>query len=179
MAISEVPTSREGTVKTLTEHPLMLSVNGKNIHIQVMADTPLLLVLRNDLALNGPKYGCGLGECGACTVLIDGIAARSCVIPALGVVDRAITTLEGLGDRDHLHPVQRAFIEEQAAQCGYCLNGMIMTTKALLDRNPAPSDGEIRRALSGNLCRCGTHIEILRAVQRAIVLCRSEATPHD
>lgn len=179
MAISEVPTSREGAVKTLTERSLMLSVNGKNIHIQVMADTPLLLVLRNDLALNGPKYGCGLGECGACTVLIDGIAARSCVIPALGVADRAITTLEGLGDRDHLHPVQRAFIEEQAAQCGYCLNGMIMTTKALLDRNPSPSDGEIRQALSGNLCRCGTHIEILRAVQRAIILCRNEETPHD
>ncbi|MGQ8705214.1 (2Fe-2S)-binding protein [Serratia sp. TSA_198.1] len=179
MAISEVPTSREGAVKKLMEHPLLLSVNGKSIHTQVMTDTPLLLVLRNDLALNGPKYGCGLGECGACTVLIDGIAARSCVIPALGVADRAITTLEGLGDRDHLHPVQRAFIEEQAAQCGYCLNGMIMTTKALLDRNPSPSDGEIRQALSGNLCRCGTHIEILRAVQRAIILCRSEEIPHD
>jgi nicotinate dehydrogenase subunit A len=180
MAIAEVQLPREGAVKTLTEHPLMLSVNGENIHTRVMADTPLLLVLRNDLALNGPKYGCGLGECGACTVLVDGIAARSCVIPALGMTGRAVTTLEGLGDRDHLHPVQRAFIEEQAAQCGYCLNGMIMTTKALLDRNPSPSEREIRQALSGNLCRCGTHIEILRAVQRAIILCRSEETsPHD
>lgn len=158
----------------LTVYPLRLSVNGKYSDTQVMADTPLLLVLRNDLALNGPKYGCGLGECGACTVLIDGVAARSCVIPALGVAGRAIITLEGLGNREHLHPVQRAFIEEQAAQCGYCLNGMIMTTKALLDRNPAPSDTEIRQALSGNLCRCGTHIEILRAVQRAILLCHTQ-----
>ena len=158
----------------------MLSVNGENIHTWVMTDTPLLLVLRNDLALNGPKYGCGLGECGACTVLVDGIAARSCVIPALGVTGREVTTLEGLGDRQHLHPVQRAFIEEQAAQCGYCLNGMIMTTKALLDRNSSPSDTEIRQALSGNLCRCGTHIEILRAVQRAITLYRNEETSsHD
>jgi len=180
MAISEVQSPREGAVKTLTEHPLMLSVNGENIHTWVMADTPLLLVLRNDLALNGPKYGCGLGECGACTVLVDGIAARSCVIPAQGVTGREVTTLEGLGDRQHLHPVQRAFIEEQAAQCGYCLNGMIMTTKALLDRNPSPSDTEIRQALSGNLCRCGTHIEILCAVQRAITLYRNEETSsHD
>ncbi len=132
MAISEVQSPREGAKTTLTEHPLMLSVNGEQLHAQVMADTPLLLVLRNDLALNGPKYGCGLGECGACTVLIDGVAARSCVIPALGVSGRAIVTLEGLGDRQRPHPVQRAFIEEQAAQCGYCLNGMIMTTKALL-----------------------------------------------
>ncbi|RLO52721.1 (2Fe-2S)-binding protein [Serratia marcescens] len=136
MAISEVQSPREGAKTTLTEHPLMLSVNGEQLHAQVMADTPLLLVLRNDLALNGPKYGCGLG--------------------ALGVSGRAIVTLEGLGDRQRPHPVQRAFIEEQAAQCGYCLNGMIMTTKALLDRNPAPSEAEIRQALSGNLCRCGT-----------------------
>ena len=174
MAISEVQSPREGAKTTLTEHPLMLSVNGEQLHAQVMADTPLLLVLRNDLALNGPKYGCGLGECGACIVLIDGVAARSCVIPALRVSGRAIVTLEGLGDRQRPHPVQRAFIEEQAAQCGYCLNGMIMTTKALLDRNPAPSEAETRQALSGNLCRCGTHLEILRAVQRAIILCRDE-----
>lgn len=153
----------------------MLSVNGQHVQVRVMADTSLLLVLRNDLALNGPKFGCGLGECGACTVLIDGLAARACVIPARGVTQRAITTLEGLGNRDCLHPVQRAFIEQQAAQCGYCLNGMIMTTKALLDRNPSPSDAEIRRALSGNLCRCGTHIEILNAVKRAIELCGGEA----
>lgn len=141
MAISEVQSPREGAKTTLTEHPLMLSVNGEQLHAQVMADTPLLLVLRNDLALNGPKYGCGLGECGACTVLIDGVAARSCVIPALGVSGRAIVTLEGLGDRQRPHPVQRAFIEEQAAQCGYCLNGMIMTTKALLDSQSRPERG--------------------------------------
>ncbi|HEJ9093612.1 TPA: (2Fe-2S)-binding protein [Serratia odorifera] len=170
-----VDSPREGAVTTLTEHPLMLSVNGQHVQVRVMADTSLLLVLRNDLALNGPKFGCGLGECGACTVLIDGLAARACVIPARGVTQRAITTLEGLGNRDCLHPVQRAFIEQQAAQCGYCLNGMIMTTKALLDRNPSPSDAEIRRALSGNLCRCGTHIEILNAVKRAIELCGGEA----
>ncbi|VDZ63463.1 Isoquinoline 1-oxidoreductase subunit alpha [Serratia odorifera] len=109
----------------------MLSVNGQHVQVRVMADTSLLLVLRNDLALNGPKFGCGLGECGACTVLIDGLAARACVIPARGVTQRAITTLEGLGNRDCLHPVQRAFIEQQAAQCGYCLNGMIMTTQGV------------------------------------------------
>jgi nicotinate dehydrogenase subunit A len=132
-----------------------------------MADTPLLHILRNDLGLNGPKYGCGLGECGSCTVLIDGVPARSCVIPFPAVAGRAVTTLEGLGTAGDPHPVQRAFIAEQAAQCGYCLNGMIMTAKALLDRNPRPTDDEIRRELSGNLCRCGTHVEILRAVRRA------------
>ena len=124
-------------------------------------------VLRNDLQLNGPKYGCGLGECGACTVLVDGIAARSCVIPAQGVTGREITTLEGLRSAEALHPVQQAFIDEQAAQCGYCLNGMIMMAAALLARNPDPSDEEVRRELSGNLCRCGTHVEIVRAVMLA------------
>jgi len=124
-------------------------------------------ILRNDLQLNGPKYGCGLGECGACTVLVDGIAARSCVIPAKGVTGREITTLEGLRSADALHPVQQAFIDEQAAQCGYCLNGMIMMAAALLARNPDPSDDEVRRELSGNLCRCGTHVEIVRAVMLA------------
>ncbi|KGE64737.1 MULTISPECIES: (2Fe-2S)-binding protein [Pseudomonas] len=144
-----------------------LEVNGQKSDVSAMADTPLLLVLRNDLELNGPKYGCGLGECGACTVIIDGVAARSCVFPLAGAVDREIVTLEGLGSRQDPHPVQQAFIDEQAAQCGYCLNGMIMTTKALLDRNPNPSEAEVRNELSGNLCRCGTHIEILRAVLRA------------
>lgn len=144
-----------------------LEVNGHVSEVSAMADTPLLLVLRNDLQLNGPKYGCGLGECGACTVIIDGVAARSCVFPLAGAVGREILTLEGLGPRQAPHPVQQAFIDEQAAQCGYCLNGMIMTTKALLDRNPHPSETEVRNALSGNLCRCGTHIEILRAVLRA------------
>lgn len=144
-----------------------LEVNGQRSDVSAMADTPLLLVLRNDLELNGPKYGCGLGECGACTVIIDGVAARSCVFPLAGAVGREIVTLEGLGSRQDPHPVQQAFIDEQAAQCGYCLNGMIMTTKALLDRNPNPSEAEVRNELSGNLCRCGTHIEILRAVLRA------------
>lgn len=144
-----------------------LEVNGQKSDVSAMADTPLLLVLRNDLQLNGPKYGCGLGECGACTVIIDGVAARSCVFPLSGAAGREIVTLEGLGTRQAPHPVQQAFIDEQAAQCGYCLNGMIMTTKALLDRNPNPSEAEVRNALSGNLCRCGTHIEILRAVLRA------------
>jgi nicotinate dehydrogenase subunit A len=134
--------------------------------------TPLLYVLRNDLACNGPKYGCGLGQCGACTVLIDGVAARSCVVPASAAVGRAVTTLEGLRTRAALDPVQQGFIEEQAAQCGYCLNGMIMSTKALLAVNPDPSEDEIREALRFNLCRCGTHVEILRAVRRAAVLQR-------
>jgi len=144
-----------------------LEVNGHTTEVSAMADTPLLLILRNDLQLNGPKYGCGLGECGACTVIIDGVAARSCVFPLSGAVGRNIVTLEGLGTRQTPHPVQQAFIDEQAAQCGYCLNGMIMTAKALLDRNPNPSEAEVRTELSGNLCRCGTHIEILRAVLRA------------
>ncbi|WP_288502573.1 (2Fe-2S)-binding protein [uncultured Pseudomonas sp.] len=148
------------------------TVNGLPVICNAMADTPLLLVLRNDLHLNGPKFGCGLGECGACTVIVDGKAARSCVLPLSGVANRNVTTLEGLGDRHHPHPVQQAFIEAQAAQCGYCLNGMIMTAKALLDRNPDPSEAQIRRALSANLCRCGTHLEILAAVRRASQLYR-------
>ena len=158
-----------------------IKINGRMVALGAISpETPLLYVLRNDLGLNGPKYGCGLGECGACTVLIDGVAARSCSIPLSGAINKSVTTLEGLSEAGQLHPVQQGFIDEQAAQCGYCLNGMIMTTKALLDRNPSPSDREIRQALSGNLCRCGTHIEILRAVQRAIILCRSEETsPHD
>ncbi|WP_341523397.1 (2Fe-2S)-binding protein [Pseudomonas sp. G.S.17] len=149
------------------ERTVTLRVNGQTAAVTAMLDTPLLLVLRNDLQLNGPKYGCGLGECGACTVTIDGIAARACVFPLSGAQGREITTLEGLGNRQRPHPVQQAFIDEQAAQCGYCMNGMIMTAKALLDRIPQPTDAEIRQELSGNLCRCGTHLEILRAVRRA------------
>ncbi|VVO75644.1 Nicotinate dehydrogenase subunit A [Pseudomonas fluorescens] len=149
------------------EKTVTLRVNGQTTTVCAMADTPLLLVLRNDLQLNGPKYGCGLGECGACTVIIDGVAARACVFPLSGAEGREITTLEGIGTREHPHPVQQAFIDEQAAQCGYCMNGMIMTAKALLDRNPHPSETQIRNELSANLCRCGTHIEILRAVLRA------------
>ena len=158
------------TVATGT--PLHLRVNGREHRVPAAApDTPLLLVLRNDLGLNGPKYGCGLGECGACTVLVDGVGARSCAIPAGGVAGREITTLEGLGGRGRLHPVQQAFIDEQAAQCGYCLNGMVMMAAALLARNANPTEEEVRRELSGNLCRCGTHVQIVRAVMRAAELC--------
>jgi nicotinate dehydrogenase subunit A len=151
----------------LTQSPLRLTVNGRSHDVTAAHDTPLLYVLRNDLELNSPKYGCGLGECGACTVLIDGVAARSCVIPIASCAQRNIVTLEGLGTREHPDVVQQAFIDEQAAQCGYCLNGMIMTAKALLDRNPHPSETEVREALRYNLCRCGTHVEIVRAVMRA------------
>ena len=147
---------------------LALTVNGTRHEISASRGATLLQVLRNDLGLNGPKYGCGLGQCGACTVHVDGVAARACVIPARQVQDRDITTLEGLGDRLRPHLVQQAFIDAQAAQCGYCLNGMIMTTAALLAREPHPSPEAVRDALSGNLCRCGTHVEILAAVQRAI-----------
>jgi len=150
--------------------PLRLTVNGRAHEVRASADATLLSVLRNDLALNGPKYGCGLGECGACTVLLDGVAARACVIPARGVEGREIVTLEGLARDGVLHPVQQAFVAEEAAQCGYCLNGMIVTTVALLARNPAPTDAEIRAELSRNLCRCGTHVEILKAVHRAASL---------
>jgi nicotinate dehydrogenase subunit A len=144
-----------------------LHVNGRAHTLDVPPEASLLAVLRNDLQLNGPKYGCGLGECGACTVLVDGIAARACVIPVAGVAGREVTTLEGLRSPGALHPVQEAFIEAQAAQCGYCLNGMIVMAAALLARNPDPSEEEIRNELSGNLCRCGTHIEIVRAVKLA------------
>ena len=146
---------------------IRLTVNGRIHDVVAAPDTALLYVLRNDLALNGPKYGCGLGECGTCTVLIDGVAARSCVIPISGCIDRDIMTLEGLGTRERPDPVQDAFIKEQAAQCGYCLNGMIMTTKALLAHNPHPTEAEVLEALRYNLCRCGAHLEIIRAAMRA------------
>jgi nicotinate dehydrogenase subunit A len=151
----------------MTKGPIRLTVNGRIHDVAADPDTALLYVLRNDLALNGPKYGCGLGECGTCTVLIDGVAARACAIPISGCVGRAIVTLEGLGTRDLPDPVQQAFIDEQAAQCGYCLNGMIMTTKALLNANPRPSETEVLEALRYNLCRCGAHVEIIRAAMRA------------
>ncbi|HYP85165.1 (2Fe-2S)-binding protein [Variovorax sp.] len=146
---------------------LALTVNARAVELDVPHEASLLHVLRNDLALNGPKYGCGLGQCGACTVHVDGVAARACVVPAHGVAGRQVTTLEGLGDRRHWHPVQQAFEHAQAAQCGYCLNGMVMQAAALLAREPHPGEGRIRDELSGNLCRCGTHVEILRAVQAA------------
>ena len=151
----------------MTQATIRLTVNGSSHDVDAAPDTALLYVLRNDLKLNGPKYGCGLGECGTCTVLIDGLAARACVIPIEGCVGRDIVTLEGLGTRERPDPVQDAFIKEQAAQCGYCLNGMIMTTKALLLRTPSPTETEIRGALRYNLCRCGAHVEIVRAAMRA------------
>ena len=156
---------------------IQLTVNGQAHTLAVPRDAPLLNILRNDLQLNGPKYGCGLGECGACSVLVDGIEARACVIPVGGVEGRHITTLEGLGalEETHgkLHPVQQAFIDCQAAQCGYCLNGMILATVALLRRHPHPTDLQARNALAHNLCRCGAHLEVLQAVQRAAVLMAS------
>ena len=151
----------------MTQPAIRLTVNGRSHDVHAAPDTALLYVLRNDLELNGPKYGCGLGECGTCTVLIDDAAARSCVIPVSGCAGRDIVTLEGLGTSDQPDVVQQAFIDEQAAQCGYCLNGMIMTTKALLAINPQPTEQEALTALRYNLCRCGTHVEILRAVMRA------------
>jgi nicotinate dehydrogenase subunit A len=149
----------------LTQHHLR--VNGREHAIEAEGGTALLYLLRNDLGLNSPKYGCGLGECGACMVIVDGIAARSCVLPVSLAEGREIVTLEGLGTIEAPHPIQQAFIDAQAAQCGYCLNGMIMTAKALLDRNPSPNEAEIRNELRHNLCRCGAHVEILQAVMLA------------
>lgn len=146
---------------------IVLSVNDVEHHVNVEPDTPLLYVLRNDLALNGAKFGCGLAQCGACTVLLDGRPQRSCVLPVAVAAKGRITTIEGLGTADKPHPLQRAFIEEQACQCGYCGNGMIMTAKALLDRNPHPDESVIKEALNGNLCRCASHNRIVRAIQVA------------
>jgi nicotinate dehydrogenase subunit A len=144
-----------------------LNVNDSVRAVTVESGTPLLYVLRNDLELNGPRFGCGLSQCGACTVHVDGRATRSCVLPVDAAVGKKIRTLEGLASGNALHPLQRAFIAEQAAQCGYCSNGMIMTAKALLDRTPKPTEAQVRKALGANLCRCGTHNRIVRAVLRA------------
>lgn len=146
---------------------MRLTVNGRSVETQASGDTPLLYILRNDLGLNGPKFGCGLGECGACAVLVDGALARSCVLPLISAEGRSITTLEGLAREGILHPVQQAFISEQATQCGYCLNGMIITIVALLATTPDPSEAQIRKALRHNLCRCGAHIEIMQAALEA------------
>jgi nicotinate dehydrogenase subunit A len=144
-----------------------LMVNGKKQHVEADADTPLLYVLRDNLALNGPKFGCGLGQCGACTVHVNGVATRSCLLPVSTLAGKAVTTLEGLSIDGKPGKLQQAFIDEQAVQCGYCINGMIMTSAALLKSTPNPSEGEIKSALAGNLCRCGTHQRICAAVKRA------------
>ena len=144
-----------------------ITVNGKAHSVDAAGDTPLLYVLRNDLELNGAKYGCGFAQCGACTVVVEGKAVRSCVTVLSTVAGKGITTIEGLGTAAKPHALQQAFIEEQAAQCGYCANGMIMTAKTLLDRNPRPTEAQIRKALAANFCRCGTHNRIVRAIQRA------------
>ncbi len=146
---------------------ITLRINGKNQTIDAEPDMPLLYALRNDLQLNGPKFGCGLAQCGACTIIMDGNAIRSCVTPVSAAQNKPVITLEGLGSTKKMHKIQQAFVDEQAVQCGYCINGMIMSTKALLDKNPKPTDSQIKEALAGNLCRCGTHIRILRAVKRA------------
>jgi nicotinate dehydrogenase subunit A len=150
-----------------TDVSIKLQVNGKQHEVSAEAETPLLYVLRNDLKLKGARFGCGLGQCGACTVLVDGKPVQSCDFPLSAAVGKAVVTIEGIGSQEKPHPLQRAFVQEQAAQCGYCITGIIMAAKALLDANPRPSDADVRTALKGNLCRCGTHQRILRAVQRA------------
>jgi nicotinate dehydrogenase subunit A len=146
---------------------LVLKVNGREEAVSVSGETPLLYVLRNDLGLNGPKFGCGLSQCGACAVLMDGVEIRSCVTRVASVVNHEITTSEGLGAPGQPHPIQAAFVAEQAAQCGYCISGMVIAAAALLKRNPNPSAAEIRLGMNGHLCRCGTHLRIVRAIERA------------
>ncbi|MBC7780979.1 MAG: (2Fe-2S)-binding protein [Proteobacteria bacterium] len=151
----------------MTDESITLTVNGSTRAVQCTPETQLLYVLRNDLALKGTRYGCGQGQCGACTVIVDGQAVQSCNVPVADFVGKSITTIEGLGSLDALHPLQQAFIDEQAAQCGYCVTGIVMNAKVLLDANPAPSRSQIATALRDNLCRCGTHARIIKAVERA------------
>jgi len=146
---------------------ITLKVNGKSSTVDADPNTPLLYVLRDNLSLHGPRFGCGLGQCGACTVLVDGNTMRSCMLPVSAAQNKSVTTLEGLGSVAHPHPVQAAFVQEQAAQCGYCMNGMVMGAKALLDKNPHPTVSDIKRSLNSYICRCGTHLRIIRAIQRA------------
>ncbi len=146
---------------------ISLNVNGTSHSVDVDPTTPLLYVLRNDLELNGPRFGCGLAQCGACSVIVDGKVVRSCVTPVRTVEKKAITTLEGLGSSAKPHQIQQAFIDEQAVQCGYCINGMIMQSAAFISANKHPTDEQIKQALANNLCRCGTHLRIVRAVKRA------------
>lgn len=145
---------------------LEIQVNGSRHRVEAAPDTPLLYVLRNELHLNGPKFGCGLAQCGACTVHLGGEAVRSCITPVSAAAKAPVTTVEGLGTAEHPHALQRAFMDEQAAQCGYCINGMVMSAAALLAKTPSPTDRQVRETLDGNLCRCGTHMRILRAVRR-------------
>jgi nicotinate dehydrogenase subunit A len=166
--LHKTPKSQEKSMK------ITLDVNGRKQHVDMAPETPLLYALRNDLKFNGPKFGCGLAQCGACTVHLEGQPIRSCVTPVSAVAGEKITTIEGIGNADQMHPVQAAFIAEQAGQCGYCLSGMVMTATALLAANKNPSDTDIRAALNGNLCRCGSHLRIMRAVKRAAATMRGE-----
>ena len=143
------------------------TLNGNKVSVDVDGQTPLLEVLRNDIELNGPKFGCGLAQCGACAVQLDGVSIRSCVTPVSAVTDKTVTTLEGLGTADDPHPLQTAFIDEQAIQCGYCASGIIVSAAALLEKNPSPSDAQIRATLAGHLCRCGAQPRILKAIAKA------------
>jgi nicotinate dehydrogenase subunit A len=146
---------------------IALNVNGTSRVVDTDPTTPLLYVLRDDLGMQGPRFGCGLGQCGACTVIVNGRAIRSCSVPVSSAQSRDVTTLEGLGTVAHPHPLQKAFVEEQAAQCGYCMNGMIMNAKVFLDKNPHPTDDDIKKALDPILCRCGSHLRVIRAIRRA------------
>ncbi len=148
---------------------MQITVNGRKHTVVADEETPLLYVLRNETGCKGVRYGCGLGQCGSCTVIIDGKPVQSCDVPVSAVAGKSIATIEGIGSVEHPHPLQRAFVEEQAAQCGYCATGIIMSAKALLDVNASPSDTEVKQALAKNLCRCGTHQRILRAVKRAAI----------
>src|SRR5436190_12610612 len=163
---AEFVRTRPGRRNQARQAMMTLKVNGRDHRIDADPDTPLLYVLREDLELNAAKFGCGLGQCGACAVIVDGKAVLSCVTPLLLFQGKEVTTLEGLGSIETPAPIQRAFMEEQAAQCGYCIAGMMMQAQALLQRNPKPTDEEIRAAMEPNLCRCGTHMRILRAVHR-------------
>jgi nicotinate dehydrogenase subunit A len=167
MAVTTIETDRSSWEGAMAQ-TVAITVNGRPVSVRVDdPDTPLLYVLRNDLDLHAARFGCGLGQCGSCTVHVDGEAVRSCVTPVSAVAGKTVVTLEGLGTAEKPHPLQKAFIDEQAVQCGYCINGMIMQAKALLDRNRQPSEAQIKEALADNLCRCGTHVRIVRAVRRA------------
>ena len=146
---------------------ITLTVNGKSRKLDTDPTTPLLYVLRDDLQLNGPRFGCGLSQCGACTVIMNGAAVHSCSLPVLAAQGKSVTTLEGLGSVEHPHALQKAFVEEQAAQCGFCMNGIIMNAKVLLDKNANPTVADIKQALANVLCRCGSHLRVIKAIQRA------------